>query len=136
MHIDDICQAIIRSLQVSRNAIHNQTLNVGSTQANYQIREIAEIVAEVFPNCTLEVGPSGGDNRSYRVNCDKIGDVLKGFECRWTPEDGARQLLHVFERIDMPTERFEFRAFTRLHQLKYLQETGQLDREFFWKAIE
>ena len=94
------------------------------------------MVADVFPDCTLEVGPSGGDNRSYRVNCDKIRRVLDGFECRWTPLDGARQLLRVFERINMSSDRFQFRAFTRLSQLKYLQDTGQLDSEFFWKDIE
>ena len=136
VHIDDICQAIVCALRAPRKAIHNQTVNVGSTDANFQIREIAEIVADVFPRCTLEVGPPGGDNRSYRVNCDKIRRVLDGFECRRTPLDGARQLLRVFERIDMSSDRFQFRAFTRLSQLKYLQETGQIDDEFFWKGIE
>jgi nucleoside-diphosphate-sugar epimerase len=136
VHVDDICQAIICAIRAPREAIHKQIVNVGSTHANFQIREIAEIVSDVFPGCKLEVGPSGGDNRSYRVNCDKIRDVLAGFECRWTPEDGAKQLLRVFERIDMSSERFQFRAFTRLNQLRYLQETDQLDSEFYWRNIE
>jgi hypothetical protein len=32
----------------------------------------------------------------------------------------------------MPNETFEFRAFTRLKQLRYLMETRQLDDELFW----
>ena len=27
---------------------------------------------------------------------------------------------------------FEYRAFTRLKQLRYLHETGQIDSEFYW----
>lgn len=135
VHIEDICQAIVCSLKAPKDAIHQQVFNVGSTDSNYQIREIAEIVAQVFPNCELEIGESGGDNRSYRVNCDKIAQQLPGFACRWTPEDGARQLLAVFEAIQMPQSTFDFRAFTRLKQLTYLQDTNQLDDSFFWKKI-
>jgi nucleoside-diphosphate-sugar epimerase len=134
VHVEDICRAIICALQAPREAIHQQVFNVGSTDANYQIREIAEIVADVFPGCELEIGPSGGDNRSYRVNCDKIRDGLPGFTCEWTPETGARQLLSVFERIDMSQATFDFRAFTRLKQLTYLQKTLQLDDSFYWKS--
>jgi hypothetical protein len=33
----------------------------------------------------------------------------------------------------MPAEIYQFRAFTRLKQLKYLQATQQIDSQFFWK---
>jgi hypothetical protein len=39
----------------------------------------------------------------------------------------------MFERIGMTREMFEFRAFTRLNQLKYLIDTRQIDADFFWK---
>jgi hypothetical protein len=73
------------------------------------------------------VGPSGGDNRSYRVNFDRIHSELPGFRCRHTARDGARQLREVFERIQMGPETYWFRVFTRLKQLKYLEATGQID---------
>jgi nucleoside-diphosphate-sugar epimerase len=133
VHVEDICRAIICSLKAPVDSIHNETFNVGNTDANYRIREIAEIVADIFPGCKLEIGPPGGDNRSYRVNCDKIADKLPDFDCAWTPERGARQLLSIFESIDMRQSIFDFRAFTRLKQLTYLQQTGQLDESFFWK---
>jgi hypothetical protein len=56
-------------------------------------------VAAEFPGCEVTVGPSGGDNRSYRVNFDRIHRELPGFTCRYTAKDGARQLREVFERI-------------------------------------
>ena len=79
------------------------------------------------------MGPSGGDTRSYRVNFDRIHAELPGFSCRYTARDGARQLREVFDRIGMSAETYRFRAFTRLKQIKYLQDTGQIDDEFFWR---
>ena len=81
-HILDISEAIACALEAGREVVHNQIFNVGDTQANYRISEIAEIVADAFPGCGLTLGNSDGDNRSYRVSFDKIHTQLPGFCCR------------------------------------------------------
>lgn len=78
------------------------------------------------------MGPSGGDNRSYRVSFDKIYSGLPGFRCDWDAKAGARQLYDVYNRIDMTNDKFESPPFTRLKQLEYLIRTKQVDEEFFW----
>jgi nucleoside-diphosphate-sugar epimerase len=135
VHIQDICRAIVCALKAPRDSIHNQIFNVGSNEDNYRVREIAEIVGAVFPGCEVSVGDNAGDNRSYRVSFDKIYTKLAGFECDWTARKGAEQLLEVFQRIDMSKETFEFRAFTRLQQLLFLQKTQQIDDKFFWTPL-
>ena len=132
VHVQDICNAIICAIQAPAESIAGEVFNVGSTDENYRIRDVAEIVANTVPGCEVSLGPSGGDNRSYRVNFDKIRDKLPGFECAWTLCDGADELKSVFEQIDLDGDTFNFRAFTRLQQLKYLTVTGQLDDRFFW----
>src|SRR5690242_12025090 len=127
VHVLDICSAIVCALEAPREAVHNQIFNVGRDDQNFRIREIAEIVASVFPGCQLTVGPAGGDHRSYRVSFEKIHSRLPGFAATWTAEAGAKQLHEVFSRIAMARETFEFRAFTRLRQLEYLISSGQLD---------
>jgi nucleoside-diphosphate-sugar epimerase len=131
VHVLDICAAIANVLESPRQRVHNQIFNVGSTQANYRVREIADVVARSFPGCSLSIGNSDGDNRSYRVSFDKIKDVL-GFECQYDIEDGAAQLRYVFERIGMTPDVFNYPAFTRLHQLQHLISTGQLNDNLFW----
>ncbi len=133
VHVLDICKAIVCAVEAPRNAIHNQIFNVGDNRDNYRVREIAEIVAQEFPGCEVSFGPSGGDNRSYRVSFDKISSQLPGFSCERNARTGARELREVFERIDMPRDIFEFRAFTRLKQLQFLIRTGQLDGDLFWR---
>ena len=132
VHVLDICQAIRCALEAPAEAIHNEKFNVGQNTDNYRVREIAEIVGDVFTGCEVTFGDSGGDNRSYRVSFDKIHQRLPGFACKWSALSGAKQLRQIFERIQMPEETFEFRAFTRLKQLRYLMATGQVDDGLFW----
>ncbi|HEX9626880.1 MAG TPA: SDR family oxidoreductase [Acidiferrobacterales bacterium] len=134
VHVLDICQAIVCAVEAPRESIHNQIFNVGHNADNYRVREIAEIVGETFTGCELTFGPSGGDNRSYRVSFDKIHGRLPGFRCAWDARKGAQQLHEIYDRIAMGKETFEFRAFTRLKQLEYLIKTRQIDNEFFWRA--
>jgi len=133
VHVQDICEAIYRSLVAPEEAVRGKIFNVGQNADNYRIREIAQIVADEFPGCEVTAGPPSGDNRSYRVNFDRIHAELPGFSCRFTARDGARQLREVFERIQMSPDTYQFRAFTRLKQLKYLQSTNQIDGEFYWR---
>ncbi len=112
--------------------MHNEVFNVGSTTGNYQVREIAEIVADVFPGCKASFGTTGADNRSYRVAFDKIHEQLPGFACEWDIRQGAEELRDVFERIGMDEMMFQFRGYTRLKQIRYLIDTGQIDGDFFW----
>jgi nucleoside-diphosphate-sugar epimerase len=132
VHVLDICKAIYCALEAPKEAVHGQIFNVGHNGDNYQIREIAEIVGGEFPGCEVTLGPSGGDNRSYRVSFDKIHTQLPGFSCDWDARAGARQLRDVFDRIEMTRDTFEFRPYTRLKQLEYLIRTRQIDDEFFW----
>jgi nucleoside-diphosphate-sugar epimerase len=133
VHGLDICRAIISVLEAPQQAVHNEVFNVGDTQHNYRVKEIAEIVAETFPGCQLSFGPPGLDNRSYRVSFEKIRKHLLGFGCAWDARRGARQLYDLFKRIDMPQEVFHHRTFTRLKQIEYLLRTSQIDEQFFWK---
>ena len=133
VHIRDIARSIACALEAPREVVHNEIFNVGNSRANYQIREIAEIVGGEFPDCSVTLAPGGGpDTRSYRVSFDKINDLLPGFSCDWDAELGARELHGIFERIAMTAQDFEWRGFTRLKQIEYLTETGQLDGGFFW----
>jgi len=132
VHGLDISRAIIRVLEAPLEAVHNQIFNVGDTTHNYRVREVAEIVAESFPGCSVAFGSSTSDNRSYRVSFDKIRKHLPGFMCEWDAKRGAQQLYDLFKRVDMTQELFQYRSFTRLKQLEYLIRTKQIDEQFFW----
>ncbi|MGH6635324.1 MAG: NAD-dependent epimerase/dehydratase family protein [Gammaproteobacteria bacterium] len=132
VHALDICKAIVCALKAPRDVIHNQIFNVGDTKGNYQVKEIAQIIASVFKGCGLVFGNRDGDNRSYRVCFDKINQGLPEFRCDWDAKRGAQQLYELFSRILLTPEMFNCRGFTRLKQLQYLLETKQINPDFFW----
>jgi nucleoside-diphosphate-sugar epimerase len=132
VHGLDIAKSIYCALEAPRQAVHNETFNVGSNEQNYQVREIAETVGRIFTGCEVTFGPAGGDNRSYKVNFDKISSQLPGFSCDWNAERGAKQLHEVFEHIQLDAETFTGRGHTRLKQLEHLIKTQQLDADLFW----
>jgi nucleoside-diphosphate-sugar epimerase len=131
VHGLDIAKAISRALDAPAEAIYNEIFNIGSNDQNYQVKEVAEKVAKVFPDCTLSFG-SHSDNRSYRVNFDKVRKHLPEFQCEWDADRGVEQFYQLFRQIDFTPETFEYRAFTRLKQLQYLIRSGQVDNSFFW----
>ncbi|NES17546.1 MAG: SDR family oxidoreductase [Symploca sp. SIO3E6] len=132
VHALDISKAIYCTLEAPRDLIHNQIFNVGDTAQNYQVKEIAQIIAEIFEGCQLSFGDQGSDNRSYRVSFEKINTTLPGFKCDYPAQRGAKQLFDLFNQIDMTPDTFESRGFTRLKQLEYLIRTQQIDKNFFW----
>jgi nucleoside-diphosphate-sugar epimerase len=132
-HIDDICHAMECALVADPAAVNGQVFNVGADSENYRIRDIAEIIGGVFPGCEVTIGTSAGDTRSYRVSFKKITERLPGFKAQWTARRGAEQLYELFKRIDMSKDTYEFRAFTRLKQLKYLKHTSQVNDDLFWQ---
>lgn len=133
VHILDVCEAFAAVLEAPREAVFNEVFNVGNNDSNYQVKEIAQIVAEVFDGCELSFGNSDGDSRSYRVSFDKINTKLPGYKSTRTVKQGVEELKAVFDKISMDRETFEYRSFTRLKELDHLLKTGQLTDDLYWK---
>ena len=134
VHVLDICRTVAAVLEAPQEIVHGQILNVGAPEANYQIREIADLVGRVFPDCEVTVGDRGADMRSYKVSFAKLHDLLPGLRFERDPEQGARQLLDVFTRVALTREDFDSRKFTRLKQIDYLLRTEQIDASFLWRS--
>lgn len=132
VHIEDVCLAFACALEAPKKAIHNETFNVGKNGGNYQIKEVAEMVKKIFPQCNISFGKLDGDTRSYKVSFEKINSKLPGFKATKTVTDGAKELKKIFEKVDLTKDQFQGRAFTRLKTLEYLRKTNQIDKNFLW----
>jgi nucleoside-diphosphate-sugar epimerase len=133
-HIRDIIAAIVAVLEAPREDVHNQTFNVGRTDENYQIRELADIVAETVPECHVEYAPGGGpDKRCYRVTCDKIRRVLPNFHPQWTARKGAQELYEAYRRIGLTAEDVDRGRYVRIVQIQRQQKAGRLDASLRWR---
>lgn len=128
VHIEDIGRAALAAATAPREVVHNQAFNIGRSDANYRVREIAEAIHGAFPNARLEItGEAGGDPRSYRVDFGKALNGLPGFTPQWTLAMGVDEIARYLRNGGLGDAAFDSRLFIRLKQLKYGMETGWLD---------
>src|SRR6266550_5324628 len=107
VHVEDICRAFLAILHAPRELVHNQAFNVGRTEENYQIRDVASMVEEIVPGSHVKYAEGGGpDLRCYRVNCDKIARTLPEFRPRWSVRRGIEQLYSSFKTHSLTLEEF------------------------------
>jgi nucleoside-diphosphate-sugar epimerase len=127
VHIEDIARAFLAGLEAPAASVCNESFNVGRTEHNYRIREIAKAVADVVPGCRLEIAPDAGpDKRSYRVSFEKIARVLPEFKPQWDVRKGAEQLYAAYRASGLSLEQLEGR-YQRISHIKALMRKGILD---------
>jgi nucleoside-diphosphate-sugar epimerase len=126
VHIEDISRAFLAVLEAPREAIHNQVFNVGSTEENYQIRDVASIIEQTVEGASVELAEKAGpDIRDYRVNCDKIKLAVPGFKPVWTVASGAGELYESLSSVGLSEEEF-LGSLLRIKHIKSEQDAGRL----------
>lgn len=134
VHIRDIIAAVVSVLAAPRELVHNQVFNVGRTEENYRISELATIVAETVPGCQIEFAPGGGpDKRCYRVNCDKIRRILPSFKPQWTARMGAKELYDAYGTVKLTFQDIQSGSYVRMDQIQRLLKSNRLDESLHWK---
>ncbi|NMC54500.1 MAG: SDR family oxidoreductase [Chloroflexi bacterium] len=132
VHIEDISRAFLAAIKAPRHLVHNQAFNVGSTQENYKVREIAEIVVDVVKGSHVEFSETASpDKRSYRVNCDKIKDTL-GYQTIWTVRKGAEELYQAYQEFGVTLDEFEGPRYKRIDHIRRMIASGKLDTKLIW----
>lgn len=130
VHVADIGQAFAAGLETPEELLRGQAFNVGSTQENYQVSELAKIVCRAAPGCKVSFGSvAADDKRCYRVNCDKAAQTLNGFRPVWTASRGVEELLQCYRKFKLTPSEFEGPRFHRVAQVRKLIADGILNDE-------
>lgn len=128
VHVEDIARAFIAILHAPRELVHNQVFNVGRTEENYRIRELADIVAETVPGSRIEYAEGASrDKRCYRVECQRLAETLPEFKPQWNARRGAEQLYAAFLNVGLTVEEFEGPRYKRVAHIKHLVDEGYLN---------
>lgn len=137
VHVEDISRAMLACLDAPRELIHGEAFNVGATQENYRIRDVAEIVHDVVPESTIAFGPdAGADLRNYRVDCDKLAAVLPNATPQWTVRRGAEELRDLFIAAGLTRDELEGGGLQRIVHVRNLIDSGRLDDGLRWTAAD
>jgi nucleoside-diphosphate-sugar epimerase len=129
VHIEDISRAFLAVLEAPRELVHDEAFNVGRSQDNVQVRDIAELVREAVPGSGLSFADGAGpDLRNYRVDFAKLNDTFPDLDLRWTVRDGAAEMAAAYADRGLDYDGFTSTRFVRLRRINELLEGGHLDQ--------
>ena len=129
VHIEDISRAFIAVMRAPIESVRGEAFNIGRTDQNFRIRELAEIVRDVIPNTRIEYAEGAGpDKRCYRVDFSKVSKVIPSFKPEWDARRGVEELYESYQQVELKVEDFEGPKFNRIDHIKMLIEQGFLDK--------
>jgi nucleoside-diphosphate-sugar epimerase len=127
VHVEDVGRAVLAAMEAPRESVHSRSFNVGRTQDNFQVREIADIVSDQVPGASITYAEDGGpDPRCYRVDFSSIEGELPGYRPEWTVSDGVRQLVEAYSAYDLVREDLSSSRFIRLRRIQALQDESRV----------
>ncbi|MEZ4695535.1 MAG: SDR family oxidoreductase [Rhodothermales bacterium] len=133
VHIRDISLAFIAALDVDRSVIHNEAYNVGRSEENYQIRDIARLVEEVVPGCEVTFADGASpDKRSYQVDFSKIQAAIPGYRPTWTARKGVEEVYATLRDSGLSPDEFEGPRYRRIDHIREMLASGELQDDLRW----
>jgi nucleoside-diphosphate-sugar epimerase len=136
VHIEDISRAFLAVIGAPRAQIHNEVFNIGRTQENFQVLDIAAMIVEAMPDVAIEFAKgAGADARNYRVSFAKAERQLPGFQPQWTVRRGIDELIEAYARIDLTIDDIEGPRFSRMARIRELLNDGSIDGSLRWQRV-
>jgi nucleoside-diphosphate-sugar epimerase len=127
VHVEDIARSLLQTLSAPPELVSGEAFNVGADEENYQVRDLAEIVAETVPGSVIEYAGSGDpDPRSYRVDFRKLRRAFPELRLEWTALAGAAELHDAYREVGLGADAFDGDRYIRLKRLQLLLARGEL----------
>ena len=129
LHVEDMADAFIKCIEAPIEQVTGETFNVGSNDDNVTVLQIAEKILKIIPNSEIEIAKnSNKDNRSYKVNFDKIYQKL-GFKTKWNLDDGIKYIYEEMKNKNFSIDDFTNKKFFRLKYLIWLMEEKKINEK-------
>lgn len=134
IHLKDMARAIDWAIKRDRvNGGDFVAVNVGSSAWNYQVKDLAEAVAEVIPGVTISINKDAQpDKRSYKVDFNLFEQLAPGFQPQVDLITAIRELKDGLEAMEFQDENFRNSNYMRLKVLTLLREKGLLNHNLEW----
>jgi nucleoside-diphosphate-sugar epimerase len=133
IHVRDMARAIVWA--IGRDPAYGDFLavNVGSSSWNYQVKQLAEAVAQVIPGVSISINKNAPpDNRSYRVDFGLYERLAPMHQPQVDLLTTVRELKAGLEAMGFNDPQFRASTFMRLEVLKRLREKGLIDGNLEW----
>jgi len=109
-------------------------LNVGSDGWNYQIKDLAFVVAELIPGVNVEINRNAQpDKRTYKVNFQLFRDLAPNYQPVVSLKETINELNAGLKAVNFSDRDYRNSIFMRLKMLNTLLEKGYITETLEWK---
>lgn len=134
INIEDMARAIdwacIRDIKDGGEFL---AVNVGSDDWNYQVRELAEAVADILPGVEVSINKNAQpDKRSYRVNFSLFKSLAPNHQPQFDLRTTIHELRDGLEKMQFDGQEFRNSKYMRLKVLMDLKNNGLLTETLNW----
>ena len=95
-HVNDFARLVRIVLNAPKDKVHFKVFNAGGDENNSTKRMLVSKILKLLPTATVRYQDHGEDPRNYKVNFDKVKNVL-GFSPKYSIEFGIQELLVALE---------------------------------------
>ena len=136
IHVKDMARAIEWAL--TRNDAdggRHVAVNVGCDRWNYQVRDLAEAVADAIPGTQVSINTSAPpDKRSYKVDFAKYAELAPKHQPQVTLEGAIADIRDGLRGMNFTLKEFRNTDFMRLKVLDGHITDGRLSEQLRWVA--
>jgi nucleoside-diphosphate-sugar epimerase len=133
VHIADIARAFLVLAEADRAEVHNLAVNVGRSEENYRIRDVARLVEEGVPGAKVVLAEGAGpDRRNYRVSCELLEDRFPTAAGDWTVARGVAELTAAYADCRLTVEDLTGPRLQRIAHVRQLLGSGRLGSDLRW----
>lgn len=131
----DMARAIEWAIIRDTTNSHFLAVNVGTEAWNYQVKELAEAVAQEIPGVEVSINPnSQPDKRSYRVNFDLYKKLAPDHQPIFDLKTTVREIADGLTNMKFDDRDFRNSKYIRLRILNDLQEKNILNGNLEWTS--
>ena len=108
-------------------------VNTGSDKWNYQVKDLAQMVADLIPGTTVSLNKDAApDKRSYRVNFSLYYSLAPNHQPVYTLPQAIHELYEGLTAMEFKNGDFRNSLLMRLKVLTSLQESGKINNDLEW----
>ena len=134
IHVKDMARAI--EWAVIRNASNGGVflaVNTGSDNWNYQVKDLAQAVADLIPGTSVTLNKNAApDKRSYRVNFNLYQSLAPNHRPVYTLQQTINELREGLTAMRFKDGDFRNSLLMRLKVLTSLQDSNKINKELQW----
>ena len=136
IHVADMARAIDWAIQrpLAPSGPY-LTVNTGSNQWNYRVKDLARAVTEAIPGVEVTLkGDGGPDRRSYRVNFNLFEQLAGKYQPKVTLAAAISGLAEQLASIGFQDRQFRQSELIRLNVLHRLMAEGKVTDQLYWNV--